>query len=119
VDSFSILPVLRGVKTGKATHPFVIHHSHKGRFAIRRGDWKFLACKGSGGWSKGDGGTTSQLYNMAVDRKEKNNLVKTKSDVAADLTRLLESAVASGRSTPGPKQKNDAKVVIWKDAPRD
>jgi arylsulfatase A-like enzyme len=119
VDSFSILPVLRGVKTGKATHPFVIHHSHKGRFAIRRGDWKFLACKGSGGWSKGDDGTTSQLYNMAVDRTEKNNLVKQNPAAAADLTRLLESAVASGRSTPGPKQKNDAKVVIWKDAPRD
>jgi hypothetical protein len=28
---------------------------------------------------------------------------------------LLETAVANGRTTPGPKQKNDTKVVIWKE----
>lgn len=118
VDSFSILPVLRGGEAKEATHPFVIHHSVKGHFAIRKGDWKFLACKGSGGWSKGDDGQPSQLYNMASDRKEQNNLVKQNPDIAADLTKILETAVANGRTTAGPKQKNDAKVVIWKKAPR-
>lgn len=118
VDSFSILPVLRGLELKEPTHPFVIHHSIKGRFAIRKGDWKYLACKGSGGWSKGDDGEPSQLYNMANDRKEQNNLVNEKPDLAAHLTTLLESAIANGRTTPGPKQKNDAKVVIWKSQPR-
>jgi arylsulfatase A-like enzyme len=116
VDSFSILPVLRGAEATAPSHPFVIHHSASGRFAIRRGDWKFIAAKGSGGWSKGDDGKPSQLYNMATDRKEKNNLVDEKSGIAADLTKLLETAIANGRTTPGPPQKNDAKVVIWKDA---
>jgi arylsulfatase A len=116
VDSFSILPVLRSPETKEPTHPFVIHHSTKGHFAIRKGDWKFLACKGSGGWSKGDDGEPSQLYNMASDRKEQNNLVKQKPDIVAELTKMLETAVANGRTTPGPKQKNDAKVVIWKKA---
>jgi arylsulfatase A len=100
------------------THPFVIHHSISGRFAIRKGDWKFIAAKGSGGWSKGDDGKPSQLYNMATDRKESNNLVDVKPEIAAELTKLLETAVANGRTTPGPKQKNDAKVVIWKDRQR-
>ncbi len=36
--------------------------------------------------------------------------------IAAELTQLLESAIANDRTTPGPNQKNDAKVVIWKDA---
>jgi arylsulfatase A-like enzyme len=115
VDSFSILPVLRGGETKKPTHPFVIHHSTGGRFAIRKGDWKFIAAKGSGGWAKGNDGKPSQLYHMATDRKEQNNLVEKKPDIAADLIKLLETAVANGRTTPGPEQKNDAKVVIWKD----
>lgn len=116
VDSFSILPVLRGDEIKEPTHPFVIHHSISGRFAIRKGDWKFIAAKGSGGWSKGDDGKPSQLYNMADDRKESNNLVDRKPEITAELTKLLETAIANGRTTPGPEQKNDAKVVIWKDA---
>ena len=115
VDSFSILPVLRGGGMAEPTHPYVIHHSVSGRFAIRRGDWKFIAAKGSGGWSKGNDGKPSQLYNMAADRKESDNLVDVKPGIAAELTRLLEAAVSNGRTTPGPRQDNDAKVVIWKD----
>jgi arylsulfatase A len=115
VDSFSILPVLRGDEIKEPTHPYVIHHSASGRFAVRKGSWKFLACKGSGGWSKGNDGKPSQLYNMAIDRKETNNLVDDQPDVTEELTKLLESAITNGRTTPGPKQKNDAKIVIWKD----
>jgi arylsulfatase A-like enzyme len=115
VDSFSILPIFRGEELGDPTHPFVIHHSGSGRFAIRKGDWKFIAAKGSGGWSKGGDGKPSQLYHMADDRKESNNLAAEKPEIAAELTKLLETAVENGRTTPGPKQNNDAKVVIWKD----
>ncbi len=115
VDSFSILPVLRGDQDAAPTHPFVIHHSIGGRFAIRRGDWKFIAAKGSGGWSKGDDGKSSQLYNLADDRGESVNLVGANPEVAAELLKLLETAVANGRTTPGPKQENDTKVIIWKD----
>jgi arylsulfatase A-like enzyme len=113
-DSFSILPVLRGERTREPTHPLVIHHSIRGNFAIRKGNWKFIAAKGSGGWSKGDDGKASQLYQMADDRGESNNLVEQEAAVAADLAKLLETAVASGRTTPGPRLGNDAKVVIWK-----
>jgi len=52
---------------------------------------------------------------MASDRQETNNLVEAKPDIVADLTRLLETAITNGRTTPGTKQKNDTKVVIWKD----
>jgi arylsulfatase A-like enzyme len=115
LDSFSILPVLRGETLKEPTHPFVIHHSISGRFAIRKGDWKFIAAKGSGGWSKGDDGEVSQLYDMANDRKESKNLAAEKAETAAELTKLLESAIANGRTSPGPNQKNDVDVVLWKD----
>ena len=102
VDSFSILPVLRGDTSTTPSHPFVIHHSSKGRFAIRQGDWKFIAARGSGGWSKGDDGKPSQLYDMTNDRKESRNLAEKKPDVVAEMTKLLETAIKNGRTTPGP-----------------
>jgi arylsulfatase A-like enzyme/trehalose utilization protein len=115
VDSFSILPVLRGETLPTPTYPLVIHHSVGGQFAIRKGDWKFIACKGSGGWSKGGDGRPTQLYDMTADRKESQNLVEREPDVVAELTTLLEAAVENGRTTPGPSQSNDTKVVIWKE----
>jgi len=118
VDSFSILPVLRGDEGAEPSHPYVIHHSISGRFAIRKGDWKFIAAEGSGGWSKGGDGKPSQLYDMTVDRAETNNLVDAGAEVVAELTELLEEAVENGRSTPGPKLENEVEVVIWKDAQR-
>ncbi|NKB71303.1 MAG: sulfatase-like hydrolase/transferase [Candidatus Latescibacteria bacterium] len=114
VDSFSIMPLLQGRQAETPTHPYVIHHSIKGHFAIRRGKWKFVACKGSGGWSKGDDGQPAQLYDMAADRAEKNNLLELETGVARDLADLLERAVAQGRTRPGPAQANDVAVDIWK-----
>lgn len=115
LDSFSILPVLRGGALKEPTHPFVIHHSISGRFAIRKGDWKFIAAKGSGGWTKGGDDEPSQLYDMAKDRKESKNLAAENSEVVVELTKLLESAITNGRTTPGPNQKNDVDVFLWKD----
>ena len=114
VDSFSILPIFQGQKLQQPTHPHVIHHTYSGRFAIRKGDWKYLACKNSGGWSKGGDDKPSQLYNMTEDRKESKNLIDEKAEKAAEMLALLEKSIADGRTTPGPKQANDAEVVIWK-----
>ncbi|MCC5846144.1 MAG: sulfatase-like hydrolase/transferase [Verrucomicrobia bacterium] len=107
VDSFSILPVLRGDLNAEPTHPYVIHQSIKGHLAIRRGDGKFLNCEGSGGWSKGSDGKPTQLYHMAEDRKESRNLVDENPGLAAELAELLQTAMDNGRSTPGPKMAND------------
>lgn len=115
LDSFSILPVFKAETLKQPTHPFVIHHSISGRFAIRNGDWKFIAAKGSGGWSKDGDDEPTQLYDMSKDRKESKNLAAEKPEVVAELTKLLESAIANGRTTPGAKQDNDVEVVLWKD----
>jgi arylsulfatase A len=92
----------------------VIHHSISGHFAIRQGKWKLLACRGSGGWSKGDDGQPAQLYDLSSDRDEENNLIESNPKIAKELADLLETAVANGRSRPGPPQKNDVPVDIWK-----
>ena len=50
-DSISLLPTLLGKGNPKPLHEVVIHHSSGGQFAIRKGKWKLLLCRGSGGWS--------------------------------------------------------------------
>jgi arylsulfatase A-like enzyme/dienelactone hydrolase len=112
-DSVSFLPDLLG-KPGKARDA-VVHHSIEGRFAIRDGRWKLCLCGGSGGWSKGET-EAPQLYDLVADPGETRNRAADEPEVVTRLTKLLESYVADGRSTPGEKQKNDVAVQILKKA---
>jgi arylsulfatase A len=119
-DSVSFLPALRGT-ADKPLREAVVHHSINGSFAIRQGKWKLELCPGSGGWSvprPGQDDTSQlplvQLYDLAADIGEKQNLQNQYPDVVARLTALLEKYVVEGRSTPGPPQKNTVAVDIWK-----
>jgi arylsulfatase A len=75
---------------------------------------------GSGGWGHSLGmkhpptvkGLPGQLYDMDADHFEANNLVLTQPERVQQLKALLHQIVADGRSTPGPKQSNDAAVII-------
>ncbi len=111
-DSASFLPALLGQQM-KPREP-VVHHSIEGRFAIRDGSWKLCLCEGSGGWSKGGDGKAIQLYDLSIDPGETRNLASAEPETVARMTRLLESYVSEGRSTPGAKQKNDAEIRINK-----
>jgi arylsulfatase A-like enzyme len=77
-DSQSILPVLLGGESDPLNT--VIHHSSRGMFAVRKGQWKFIEGLGSGGYSQPTwieptlGEPDGQLYNMAVDPGEQNDL---------------------------------------------
>ena len=112
-DSVSFLPALHG-QTIPATRAAVVHHSISGKFAIRQANWKLELCAGSGGWTKGGGPDSPQLYDLTADPGETKNLAKEKPELVAKLTKLLEEYVANGRSTPGAKQGNDVEVKILK-----
>jgi arylsulfatase A-like enzyme len=114
-DSFSLLGELLG--NGTSARSSVVNHSIDGRFAIRERAWKLEFCPGSGGWGKPtDKQATSeklpelQLYEMNSDIGEKANVASANPETVQRLTALLETIVTSGRSTPGPKQKNDRPV---------
>lgn len=113
-DSVSILPALLG--TAKTpVREAVVHHSIDGNFAIRQGQWKLNLCPDSGGWSKdAPVKTPGQLYDMSKDAGERTNEYAEHPEIVSRLTKLLEKYVADGRSTPGPAQKNDVSVDIWK-----
>lgn len=116
-DSVSFLPLLRGGQQGR-TH--LILHSLHGRFTLRDGSWKMLAWPGSGGYS--DGGKNKakldpagvQLYDLAADPSEAQNVAAQHPDRIKRMRALLEKQVAEGRSTPGAPQSNDVPVRIDK-----
>ncbi len=51
---------------------------------------------------------------MSVDIGETKNLQADHRDVVERLTKLLDQTIENGRSTPGPKQTNDARIRVDK-----
>jgi arylsulfatase A-like enzyme len=111
-DSMSLLPLLHG--RDQAVRDTLVHHSINGNFAIREGMWKLILCPGSGGWSGGPESPAVQLYDLSQDAAEKTNLEAKHPEIVRRLTAKLEKIVADGRSTPGPEQKNDVEVDLYK-----
>jgi arylsulfatase A-like enzyme len=105
-DSFDILPVLLGRRTGHPVREAVVHHSGDGTFGIRQGPWKLCLGLGSHGFSDPKsvkpqpGGPQGQLYNLDDDPEEKHNLWLEMPEVVRRLTALLDRYKADGRSRP-------------------
>jgi hypothetical protein len=83
-----------------------VHHSGNGLFAIRQGPWKLITGLGSGGFTAPrqiqpkPGGPAGQLYNLAEDPGEQQNLWAEQTDVVKRLTALLERYQQQGHSRP-------------------
>ncbi len=90
-DSNDFLPVLLG-EEGFQKREYTIHHSVDGIFAIRKGDWKLVDSKGSGGWSFNGNGAEHdlQLYNLTNDPSEKKNLLREHPEIAKELKDKLD-----------------------------
>ncbi len=116
-DGFSLMPIFEGEATSRRTS--LISHSISGEFAIREGDWKLCLCRGSGGWSEPKENTAKkrglpkmQLFNLAKDPGEQNNLLDSEPEKVEHLLELLQQHVQQGRSTPGPALENDREVTF-------
>ena len=104
-DSFNNLPVWLG-ETKAPIRSSIIDESNDGMFTIREGDWKIEFGLGSGGFTEPEhiaptpGGPQGQLYNLATDPHEQNNLWLQKPDIVAHLTKLLNDQMNAGRTRP-------------------
>ncbi|BDC48283.1 arylsulfatase [Bryobacterales bacterium F-183] len=90
-DSISQVDVLTG--KAKQARTSIIHHSMRGVFALREGNWKYVPSRGSGGFSspqqvKAEGG---QLYNLATDPRETTNLYATNRKKAHEMDAKLQA----------------------------
>lgn len=96
-DSYSILPVLLGNAESVPGQDAVIHHSSRGMFAIRSGDWKLVEGRGSGGFSEPvfydplPGEALGQLFNIKTDPSETVNLYLEEPEIVKLLTHKLDS----------------------------
>jgi arylsulfatase A len=109
-DSFSLLPILSGNANSIREH--AVSNSVRGVPAVRSGPWKYIPVPGSGGWGKGgDQSQPVQLYNLAEDIGEANNLAADMPEKVQEMRDLLERLIGQGRSNAGPPQENDVEVV--------
>lgn len=90
-DSYNILPALLGEKLEAPIRDHTIHHSISGKFAIRKGKWKYISTKGSGGWTqKGKPeDLPGQLYDLENDPSEKINLYEENPQIVRELSNIL------------------------------
>jgi arylsulfatase A-like enzyme len=102
-DSFSLLPALKG---GKGKRDAIVHHSADGVFAIKQGEWKLIFGRGSGGFTAPKkieakpGEPEGELYNLAKDPSETQNVYMANPEVIKRLTALLDRYKREGRSRP-------------------
>ncbi len=102
----SILPALE-IRAEKPLREALVHHSINGSFSIRQGNWKLELCADSGGWSPPRPGSKPaqslpavQLYDLATDIGEKQNVQAEHPEIVGRLRALLEKYIVDGRSTP-------------------
>ena len=115
-DSYNMLPVLDGTQGDEPVRPYLLQQTWTLRMSVRRGDWKLLDHKGSGGSNYDKGGewgmkqyaiadndpdSPGQLYNLATDPGETDNLYSKHPEIVKELKAILEESKKSGRSAPG------------------
>ncbi len=109
-DSVNILPVLLGKQGTESIRPYTLHQTISLAIAIRRGPWKYLDHRGSGGnnyngaelkqYALPDTEPTApgQLYNLETDPGERVNLYFKYPEVVREMKALLEASKAAGRT---------------------
>jgi len=91
-DGVSLLPALKGHEQGE--HPYLCWE-FSGSQAARAGDWKLVKSKK----------TSWELYNLAEDPTELNDLIAQHPEKAAELTKVWERWWAEGNSSKKNKGK--------------
>ena len=139
-DSISFSKLLSDPET-EGTRENLIMESVRA-FVVRDGDWKLCVCPGSGtsaGSENAEGSDPMpkvawraaldafegvpeeadllrvpfvQLYNVADDIHEDKNLATEHPERVEQMVAMLKKQIEDGRSTPGPKLKNDKNVKM-------
>lgn len=112
-DSFDLLPVLLSQDTDRPIREYTLHQTISLALAIRKGPWKYLDHRGSGGNNydknpdlrpfalpESAAEAPGQLYNLDQDPGETTNLYFRHPGIVTRLRTLLEETRQSGRSRP-------------------
>ena len=105
-DSYNVLPALMNESLDEPIREATVHHSLRGMFALRQGDWKYIEGLGSGGFTPPssrepeEGEPPGQLYNLKDDPSEQNNVYADHPEVVERLKALLDTYRDAGYSAP-------------------
>lgn len=103
-DSYNILPLLLGQAINESYRPYTLHQTTSLAMAIRKGPWKYLDHRGSGGNNYNNPelkpfvlpdnapDAPGQLYNLETDPGETVNLYYQHPEIVKELKDLLEKA---------------------------
>ena len=86
IDGISFLPSLLG-KKGQQEHEYLYWEFHElgGRLAVRKGDWKAIR------YNVSEGNEPTQLYNLANDIGEENNLADKYPEIVKELEEIMKN----------------------------
>ncbi len=109
-DSYNILPTLKGESLDRPIREATVHHSARGNFAIRQGDWVYIDSPKGADNAESDfvlrtlgvvaDDEPNELYNLKDDPNQSTNLVTRYPEKAAALKALLESYKSRPSSLP-------------------
>lgn len=97
-DGMDIWPLLSGTDTLPERNLYSAG-THFRSQALRVGDWKLILFKG-----KDNIETKVELFNLAADPNEKNNLAQSQADKLDEMRAKLKEAAASDRDAIAPKE---------------
>ena len=112
-DSFNLLPAMLETVDREPIRPYLLQQGFMGgkSLAIRRGKWKYMAHKGSGGNNYETHAmlkeyylpdtapdAPGQLYDLEKDPGEKENVAAVHPEIANDLRNLLYQSISEGHS---------------------
>jgi arylsulfatase A-like enzyme len=98
-DSFNVLPAWLGDKTASPSRDhLVLQNNNQAPLALRQGDWVLIQ-KGAGPRQQTNT-PASELYNLATDLSQTNNLAKVNPEKVKEMSQRLELLKTAGHSRP-------------------
>jgi arylsulfatase A len=111
-DSYNMFPVFLGRQSSEPVRTYLLQQTTSLAKSIRRGRWKYLDHKGSGGNNYNsedlkpfalpdtEPDAPSQLYDLQTDPGETHNVYFEHPDIVTELKRQLDTFVKQGYSRP-------------------
>ena len=109
-DSYNLMPVLKGAKLTAPLREATVHHSIKGRFAIRKENWVYIESKSGAENSEPPAvlralrvkshSQDAELFDLNADPKQTTNLLSQHPDKVKLLKGILNRYRNQNRSAP-------------------
>ena len=100
IDGINFAPTLLGGQ--QAERPFLYRefHGYGGQQSVRVGDWKLLKRNLLGGTAKKPMTPTLELYNLATDLAEKDDVAAAHPDIVAKLDKIMREQHTPSKEFP-------------------